>query len=494
MRLRRLTPASALGLALLLAVSPVAAAGPATGAWSAIGPAVPALFGPSRFSGMSGAQAGPDGLIYAYGVFQDAAGDPTADNLFVYDPVANTVVGLGSDGAGNGALNSSVDAIAWYGGLLYVGGSFTNAGGVAGASYLAAWNGHEWLSVGTVNGWVSSLAVGGGLLYAGGLFFNAGGTTGATFIAAYDGYTWSKDGSGAGPGGSPLNERVYSLAALPDGRLYAAGMFSDAGGNPDADLAAWWDPASESWEKIGTAAGSPFLSGTAYAIAVSGNRIVVGGCFVDVNSDTLADYVAEWNGSAWVHYGTNGAGGASLNDCVYSLLFYGTNVVVGGGFANAGGLATADRIANWNGTSWVPLGNAAMTLPVYGLARQGRTLYAAGSMKDVAGIAAADGIAAFGLPAPPSSPRSPAGVAGLHKVSLAWSAPLTGNGASVRDYVIQYRKTGTLAWRTFNDGVSVRRTASVTGLHSGWSYQFRVLAKNDWGMGAASAIVKKVSR
>ncbi|MDW8186113.1 MAG: hypothetical protein RMM07_12760, partial [Anaerolineae bacterium] len=60
-----------------------------------------------------------------------------------------------------GALESSVYAIAVSGTDVYVGGSFTDAGGNPDADYIARWdaNTNTWHSLGTgVNGWVYAIA------------------------------------------------------------------------------------------------------------------------------------------------------------------------------------------------------------------------------------------------------------------------------------------------------------------------------------------------
>ena len=57
--------------------------------------------------------------------------------------------------------------------------------------------------------------------------------------------------------------------------------------------------------------------------------------------------------------------------------------------------------------------------------------------------------------------------------------------------MVQYRKLGATTWKTFVDGVRITRSAVVTGLTSRTIYQFRVLAKNDWGTGAPSTVVAK---
>jgi hypothetical protein len=81
------------------------------------------------------ASASIDGLatagsnVFATGSFQNANGDPRADNVAYFDGTAWHPVG--SDGAGNGPLNAAGSALAVLGtpSRLYAGGSFTSAGG-----------------------------------------------------------------------------------------------------------------------------------------------------------------------------------------------------------------------------------------------------------------------------------------------------------------------------------------------------------------------------
>jgi hypothetical protein len=93
-------------------------------------------------------------------------------------------------------LNGSVNAIAISGTDVFVGGSFTNAGGVPGANYIARWDGAQWHAVGGANAisasfpHVKAIAIIGNDVYIGGNFTDAGGVTGANYIARWDGTQW----------------------------------------------------------------------------------------------------------------------------------------------------------------------------------------------------------------------------------------------------------------------------------------------------------------
>ena len=79
-------------------------------------------------------------------------------------------------------LNGHVTALHRVGTELYLGGNFTNAGGIAAADRIAKWDGVNWHALGTTplgNGSVFAIAHYGGKIYAGGTFVNAGGKDGS---------------------------------------------------------------------------------------------------------------------------------------------------------------------------------------------------------------------------------------------------------------------------------------------------------------------------
>jgi hypothetical protein len=78
---------------------------------------------------------------------------------------------------------------------VYVGGSFTTAGGNP-ANYIARWNGSSWSALGSgLDNGVSAIAVSGNDIYVGGSFLNAGGNP-ANNVAKWNGSNWSPLGIG----------------------------------------------------------------------------------------------------------------------------------------------------------------------------------------------------------------------------------------------------------------------------------------------------------
>jgi hypothetical protein len=414
----RTRAAGTLSLCLLLATlvtGPAAATGrvplvPAAAPRQQSADLAPTLAADGTFTGAPGLAGTVDAGAWTL-VSDLAAGEPPR-----FAPAANTVTpaaagswsALGSNGAGDGALNERLAALAVSGADLYVGGNFTDAAGIAAADYVAKWDGSNWSAlgnngagVGALDGPVWALAVSGTNTYVGGNFTDAAGIATADFIAKWDGSNWSALGSNGAAGA--LNGDVYALAVSgPD--LYVGGEFTDAADILEADRVARWD--GSRWSALGNKGrGIGVLDwGMVIALAVSGTDLYVGGSFFDAAGIATADNIAMWDGSNWSALGSNGAGDGALNNPVHALAVSGTDLYVGGGFNNAAGIPTADGVARWNGSNWSALGsngagdgalngNYVYAALVFALAVSGSDLYVGGVFTDAAGIATVDRIA-----------------------------------------------------------------------------------------------------
>ena len=181
--------------------------------------------------------------LYVGGDFTDAAGIPEADYIAKWNGSAWSA--LGSNGSGDGALNDAVDALAVSGSDLYVGGVFTDAAGIAEADYIAKWNGSAWSALGSngsgdgaLNGRSTPSRSPAADLYVGGSFTDAAGIATADYIAKWNGSAWSALGSN-GSGDGALNNGVNALA-VSGSDLYVGGDFTNAAGIATADYVAKW--------------------------------------------------------------------------------------------------------------------------------------------------------------------------------------------------------------------------------------------------------------
>lgn len=299
------------------------------------------------------------------------------------------------------ALNGDVLAMSTsVPGQLIAAGKFTDAGGVPGADKVASWNGSAWSAVGppgSITGDVHALAVANGKIYAGGVFTNAGGNASADFLAVYDGNSWQPFCSGG------LGGNVDALQVI-GGDLYVGGAFQNGGGINSADYLLRCDLVTGASST--TVSSDPnSLNGAVYALtADSSGNLYVGGGFIDVEGNLASDKVAVFNGTGWSNLGTGaGPGGGAVDDFVRSLASDGTNVYIGADSTNIGGIPQADHVARWNGSSWSALGaNAAGTdgyLPaitsIDALFTSGTHVYATGNWLNVGGDPTADYLADF---------------------------------------------------------------------------------------------------
>jgi hypothetical protein len=105
------------------------------------------------------------------------------------------------------------------------------------------------------------------------------------------------------------------------------------------------------WEAIG------HLNNIVYSMVIYNGDLIVGGMFTEAGG-IAANHVARWDGDSWhalgdgVRYET---GGVDIG-YVKALAIFNGNLIVAGYFNEAGGVA-AQRIAQWNGSAWTALGS-----------------------------------------------------------------------------------------------------------------------------------------
>ncbi len=190
-----------------------------------------------------------------------------------------TPVGLGT--------NSPIYAMTVYKGEMYVGGTFTEAGGKT-ANLVAKWDGKTWEAVGIgFDKIVHTLEVYDDQLYAGGEF-NRADNKPAYRIAKWDGSSWSALGSGV------EGNDVYSIS-ISGNNVYAGGDFLYAGGITAKRIAKW---DGTSWSVLGSGIGGPTNNIYVFSIAINGNDVYAGGGFT-IAGGKNAKGIAKWNGSEW---------------------------------------------------------------------------------------------------------------------------------------------------------------------------------------------------
>jgi hypothetical protein len=174
------------------------------------------------------------GNLYAGGRFLTAGGI-SARGIAKWDGSVWSDVAGGVSGGGSIGHPTAVLAFASCSNALYIGGTFTNAGGVL-ARNLARWDGTHWQAVGDgCPTTVYALAVRGNSLYVGGKWTNSLGATSHS-VRRWDGTNWFDLGTDVGDARG--NQIVVALLSTPDS-LWVGGRFVWAGGKPSANIARW---------------------------------------------------------------------------------------------------------------------------------------------------------------------------------------------------------------------------------------------------------------
>ena len=245
--------------------------------------------------------------LVAGGAFAQA-GDAPAQNVAAYlYPGGWSALGSG--------LNSTVNAVASYGGALYAAGAFTASGGTT-LSHIARFAGGSWVDPG-FHSFLTLYAMSaiGGKLVIGGRFGGKPLTPPADGVSAWDGTSLNLVGTSDGP--------VYALAGY-QGDIVAAGAFGSMDGVSTPSGIARRNATTGAWSAMGPA----FALGVPYALAVYDGNLWVGGSLMQ---SVAADFgrVFMWNGSVWV----GSAGG--LDGTVYALAPLGSRLQIGGDFQRA---------------------------------------------------------------------------------------------------------------------------------------------------------------
>jgi len=218
----------------------------------------------------------------------------------------------------------------FYNGQLIVAGLFSTIGREElPVNNIAAWDGNIWVALegGGLNNKVNDLEIHDGILYAGGEFTEAGGIA-ADKIAAWDGSSWSALSHGG------INGNFTNVDALlsTSGGLIVGGKFTSVG-DPAliATNIAAWNPGN-GWAKMGSN-----LDGPVFALTLFQGKIVAGGRFGNIPGGF--NNIATWNGE-WTKLGEQGAVNIKSatphpDDGVHALAVYKDQLIAGGQFFNA---------------------------------------------------------------------------------------------------------------------------------------------------------------
>ncbi len=333
-----------------------------------------------------GTDEGVDGFVFAMAMEGDnlyvagqftRAGGIRAENIAVWNRRSETWSALGDGVNTEGGAQPFVSALTIADGKVYVGGTFTLAGGAA-ARNVAVWDGSSWAPLSSgIDGSVNALEAHDGNIYAGGTFGTAGGKT-VSNLAFWDGSAWQTMGAG-------VDGLVNDFEVFRD-RLIFGGIFTIGG--EGVNLATWdgsnvsrFTHQSEKIDEI-------------RALFVDGDRIYTGGDYEFEPDPTIDQQKFTFgplrNTGFQIHDETSSftpwtpmAEGA--NGPVNAFARINGEIIVGGSFRTVGPDDTrATSVAGWSieSRSWFPLnGGAQLTAGLSAMALVDGTLYAAGPFR-----------------------------------------------------------------------------------------------------------------
>jgi hypothetical protein len=343
--------------------------------WSPLGSGTTGVYALAVFD--DGQGGGP--ALYAGGEFFSAGGVP-AIALAKWDGTSWSALEVELDGFSVAALTVFDDG-SGSGPALYVGGNFTKAGGIL-VNGVARWDGSGWSALGAEStSGAGAFAVfddgsGKPALHAAGRFATGGGVTQAS-IGKWDGSSWSALGRG-------FDGAVLALTEFVDGAgrpaLVAGGFFTNASGVA-ANRIALWD--GSGWSPLGFG-----MNGSVLALAVFDEGNGSGPALFAAGSFTFPGFcIARWNGATWSHVG----GGAQAGVLALAVFDDGSGpaLFAGGRFF----IHPGSHIAQWNGSSWSNVG-IGVSYDVHAL-----TVFDAGTGRGPALIAAGSFSYAGGMPA-----------------------------------------------------------------------------------------------
>ncbi len=286
-----------------------------------------------------------DGRVFVGGSFTRAGGI-AASNCAIYDPASGTW-----QPAGDGVNRAVYAAETLADGSVLVGGEFTFAGslGVAGLARYSpttdSWSqlGGVALSTAAVVHAVERLSTGEVLI--GGAFGFASGPPAANFGI----YSPTTDTLASVPPG--LTGTAYAIAEAPNGTAIVGGMLASAGGVAVSRVARF-DPVARTWSALG--AGIPGAAAVRCVVPMNNGGIVVG-----LSSTTNVLRVFDPVAGVWSTPPTG------VNGAIYAMMPDGAeDVLVGGAFTTANGVAATGLVRYTPQDSlWTPVpGSFASTM------------------------------------------------------------------------------------------------------------------------------------
>jgi hypothetical protein len=247
----------------------------------------------STWSNLANGIRGAGDAVYALAVYQ---GELYAGGFF--DTLTSLNVGRGIEKwngsawvplggvVGNGVAGAPgfrVRAMIVFNSKLYVGGTFTTAGGIT-VNNIATWDGTSWSAVGVgTNNDVNAFTIHNGNLYVGGAFTVATAVS-VNHLAKITGNTFNAVGNG-------VDGVVYGLGSYQN-NLFVTGNFMTSGGSVvTTQNISRWDGVA--WHALTPSI--PGIDGEGYCLTTFSGDLYIGGFFAVAGTVVGANSIVKWN-------------------------------------------------------------------------------------------------------------------------------------------------------------------------------------------------------
>lgn len=230
-------------------------------------------------------------------------------------------------------VNGTVNAVARLGNDVFLGGNFSEAGGIS-ALNVARWNSstYRWSALGSgIRGQILAVAAIGQYVYVGGVFDRAGGVE-ARNIARFDLQSgqWSAimDGSINGLDGA------VRVLTVNNGALYVGGDFQKSG-NLASPCLARFNPGNGTWERmVSTIVAFSVADPSVSAVAFNGTDMYIGGQFDRIDGVNGTNVMRKTT-TAWEGLGPAGGSPSGVDGRVHCFAFRTDEIYIGGEFKQA---------------------------------------------------------------------------------------------------------------------------------------------------------------
>jgi hypothetical protein len=296
----------------------------ANNTWSPVGAGISQGFTNAFMTSMVVFNPGSGDRLVVGGFYDTAGGTPNTASLAMWNGSSWEALGTGW----TGSTRQSVWSMAKWNGRLYIGGGVVNQPPlIAGQPWsgMASWNGQTWQThISSIVGFsptVFAMRVfndgSGEALFVAGRFTAINGTSAAN-VARFDGVNWT-----ALAGGLPTSQ-TGDMEAMTvfQGKLHVGGSPTTPAGQPQASVASW---DGQGWTSVGQS-----LGGRTTALAVfndgTGDALYAGG-----TAQPGVGYIAKLVAGQWVMVD----GGVDAS--VFGMNVVGNRLYIGGSFLNVNG-------------------------------------------------------------------------------------------------------------------------------------------------------------